>query len=84
MTSFITTLAALEQLTGNSTKKISKKDYDLFCKEFVFEKLKGKKFGEAFCDKFGYNDFMLRDFSDKTAMKIINNSGYIKDDTRSN
>lgn len=75
---------ALDSLTGNNKKKISKEEYELFCKEFIFEKLKGKKFGQAFCDKFGYNNFMLRDFSDATARKIIKNSGYIKDDACSN
>lgn len=68
-----------ECLTTTHTKQISKKDYDLFCKEFVFEKIKGKKFGEAFCDKFGYNNFMLRNFSDETAIRTIKNMGYVKD-----
>lgn len=72
-----------ECLTGNKNKKISKKEYELFCKEFVFEKLKGKKFGEAFCEKFGYNNFMLRNYSDETARRVIKNMGYVKDDTRS-
>lgn len=74
----------LDSLTTNQNKKISKQEYELFCKEFVFEKLKGKKFGEAFCDKFGYNNFMLRDFSDETAMRVIKNMEYVKDDTRCN
>lgn len=73
-----------ECLTTNNKKQISKEDYDIFCREFVFEKLKGKKFGESFCEKFGYNNFMLRDFSDGTAKRVIENMGYVKDDTRCN
>lgn len=66
-----------ECLTTNANKKISKEEYELFCKEFVFEKLKGKKFGEAFCDKFGYNNFMLRNFTDDTAKRTIKYMGYV-------
>lgn len=75
----------LNDLTEDSKKQISKHEYELFCKEFVFEKLKGKKFGEAFCDKFGYKNFMLSEFTDETlAKRTIKNMGYVKNDTRSN
>lgn len=75
---FITTLASLEQLTGNSTKKISKTEYELFCKEFLFEKLKGDSFGTAFCIRFGFNDTFLKVLSDETAKLHIEKLGYIK------
>lgn len=74
---FITTLAALEQLTGNSTKKISKAEYDIFCKEFIFDTLKGKSFGTAFCEKFGFNNIFLKGLSDSTAKDHIEKLGYI-------
>jgi hypothetical protein len=79
---FITSLAALEQLTGNSNRKISKKEYDSFCKEYVFEKLKGKTFGLAFCEKFGFNSIFLKGLSDSMAKDHIEKLGYIHD-TRS-
>lgn len=75
---FITSLAALEHLTTNHEKKISKKEYELFCKEFVFEKLKGDSFGTAFCMRFGFNDTFLKVLSDKTAKLHIEKLGYIK------
>ena len=75
---FITTLAALEQLTGNSKKQISKQDYELFCKEFVFDKLKGKGFAESFCEKFEFNNVFLKGLSDATAKNHIETLGYIK------
>lgn len=75
---FITALAALEQLTGNSTKKISKNDYELFCKEFVFEKLKGVSFGEAFCERFNFNGVFLKGLSDETAKSHIETLGYVQ------
>lgn len=75
---FITTLAALEQLTGNPKKKISKTEYEIFLKEFVFEKLKGDSFGSAFCIKFGFNDTFLKALSDETAKLHIEKLGYIE------
>lgn len=70
--------AGLEQLTSNNSKQISKKQYELFCKEFVFEKLKGIGFAEAFCEKFNFNDTFLKNLSDETAKYHIEMLGYIK------
>ena len=75
---FITTLAALEKLTGNDKKKIRKKESEIFCKEFVFDTLKGKSFGIAFCERFGFNDIFLKGLSDSTAKDHIEKLGYIK------
>ena len=70
--------AGLEQLTNNNSKQISKKQYELFCKEFVFEKLKGIGFAESFCKKFKFNDTFLKNLSDETAKYHIEMLGYIK------
>ena len=78
MNNFITTLAALEQLTGNSKKQISKTEYDEFCKEFIFEKIKGISFAVAFCEKFDFNNIFLKGLSDETAKDHIETLGYIK------
>ena len=78
MNNFINVLSGLEQLTGNPNKKISSQDYELFCKEFVFEKLKNISFGEAFCKRFGFNDMFLKSLSDTTAKHHIEKLGYIK------
>jgi hypothetical protein len=71
-------LFALESLTGNSSKTVKKCDYENFCKEFIFEKLRGKKFGEAFCQKFDFNDLSLKNLSDQTAKFHIEKFGYIE------
>lgn len=76
--SFIDTVTALENLTGNQYKTISKADYELFCKEFVFTKLKGVGFGQAFCERFGFNGLFLKNLSDETAKEHIELLGYIK------
>lgn len=71
-------LFALEQLTGNAKKSVDKEEYELFCKEFVFDKIKGKTFGFAFCEKFELNDTFLKNLSDDTAKYHIETLGYIK------
>ena len=75
---FITQLAALEKLTNNKHKKISRKDYEIFCKEFVFDKIKGKSFGESFCERFDFNGTFLKNLSDVAAKDHIETLGYIK------
>ncbi len=77
-------LTALEDLTNNKNKFISRNEYDSFCNEFVFNKLKGETFGKAFCNKFGFNDVFLKGLPDHTAKFHIEKLGYIKDDTLSN
>lgn len=79
-------LASLETIDNDSNKdkQITQQDYELFCKEFVFHKLKGKSFGFAFCEKFKFNDIFLKSLSDDTAKNHIEIFGYIKNDTPSN
>lgn len=71
-------LAELQELSGNKNKKISKKDYEEFCKEFVFDKLRGKSYGEAFCLKFGFKDTILKNLTDESARFHIEKLGYIE------
>jgi hypothetical protein len=75
---FMSQLAGLEALTNNKNKTVSKQDYEKFCNEFVFAKLKEKSFGEAFCERFSLNDIFLKSLSDETAKFHIEALGYIK------
>lgn len=74
---FIEQLKALDSIT-NVKRQVSKTDYDSFCKEFVFLKLKDISFGKAFCDKFEFNDIFLSRLSDEFAKDQIEKLGYIK------
>jgi lysine/ornithine N-monooxygenase len=62
--------------------KISRKEYEDFCKEYVFEQLKGIKFGEAFCDRFGVDDSMRHIISLFSSMEyakdVIEIQGYVE------
>ncbi len=54
----------------NGAKKVSKKEYELFLKEAVFEKLKGKKLGQIFAERFGIRDRVLSNYSEDS--NVIN------------
>jgi hypothetical protein len=71
-------LGALESLTNNHIKTISKKEYDIFCKRFIFLKLQGKSFAESFCEYFDMNNCFLKNLSDQTAQDHIEKLGYIR------
>ena len=65
--------------SSNRNLTVSKKDYDIFYKEFVFSKLKGESLGKAFCKRFGLDDFVLQQVADDSAKLLIETLGYIKE-----
>jgi len=69
----------ISDMCNNQTKTyVSQSEYDEFRREFVFEKLKVKRFGQAFCEKYNIDSFVLRNLSDETAKHQIETLGYIK------
>ena len=63
----------------NRAKKVSKQDYELFLKEAVFEKLKGKKLGQIFTERFGIKDRVLSNYSiDKNVIDHIKWCKYVE------
>jgi len=59
-------------------KTISKAEYNQFCKDYVFEKLKGVSFGKAFCDRFDIDHFIISSLPNDSAKGYIEKHGYIK------
>lgn len=60
-------------------KTITKEDYQIFCKEYIFNAMQGETFGNAFCKRFGLTDNMLSRIKDTDEAKfLITNLGYIK------
>lgn len=58
---------------------ISKHEYEIFCKEYIFEKLKGVSFGVAFQKRFGIKDRVLSMFSEQSVcMTHIEYCKYVK------
>ena len=59
---------------------VTPEEYEVFCKEFVFNKLREEKFGSAFCRKFDITDMVLELLrSEQSAKDHIKTMGYIRD-----
>jgi len=57
---------------GKKDFSISKKEFESFCKEFLFEQIKGNiKLGEAFCKKYDELNYVLSILPDKSAKEHI-------------
>ena len=57
---------------GKTDFKINKQEFEDFCKEFLFEQLKGQyKLGEAFCKKYDEPNYVLSILPDHSAKSHI-------------
>ena len=57
---------------GKTNFKITKQEFDSFCKEFLFEQIKGdQKLGEAFCKKYNEPNYVLSILPDNSAKTHI-------------
>lgn len=57
---------------GKKNFTISKQEFEDFCKEFLFEQIKGeRKLGEAFCKKYNEPNYVLCVMTDKMAKQHI-------------
>ena len=57
---------------GKQDFKINKQEFDNFCKEFLFEQIKGEyKLGESFCKKYDEPNYVLSILSDEAAKSHI-------------
>ena len=57
---------------GKSDFKITKQEFDDFCKEFLFEQIKGEfDLGEAFCKKYDEPNYVLSILPDRSAKAHI-------------
>jgi len=76
--------ALTNQLTSDTFKDnefdgVTKQEFESFLKEFTFDKLKGKRLGKQFAEKFNIKDRVLYMFShDGDALKHIEYCNYIK------
>ena len=57
---------------GKTNFSINKQEFDDFCKEFLFEQIKGEyKLGEAFCKKYDESNYVLSILPDCSAKAHI-------------
>jgi hypothetical protein len=59
-------------------QQISKQEYQVFCKEYIFEQLKGKRFGRAFCERFDINDMVVNCLVDEDIAREMIEENYIQ------
>jgi hypothetical protein len=70
----------LNNMSESTTEKfVTLKEYEDFKREFVFEKLKGKRLGQAFCEKFNMNGGVISILTnDEEADYLIKTVGFVK------
>ncbi len=57
---------------GQKDFKITKEEFEDFCKGFLFEQIKGNdKLGEAFCKKYNETNFVLSILPNESAIEHI-------------
>ena len=57
---------------GKKDFKITKQEFEDFCKGFLFEQIKGNnKIGEAFCEKYNEPNYVLSILNNKAATAHI-------------
>ena len=68
-----------ETPTNSEKKTVTKKEYQIFCKEYIFKQLEGESFAYAFCKRFGIRDTLLSSIMGyENAKFLIETIGYIK------
>jgi hypothetical protein len=58
--------------------QISKQDYAVFCKEYIFDQLQGKRFGRAFCERFDIQDMVIKCLFDEDIAREMIQENYIQ------
>lgn len=62
----------------DATTHVSKKEYELFRKEYIFEVLKGLRYGEAFCERFQIKDPVISRITNINLAEELIKANYIK------
>jgi hypothetical protein len=56
---------------GNKDFYITKQEFEDFCKEFLFEEIKGNHMGDEFCKKYSQSNYVLSILSNYRAKEHI-------------
>lgn len=71
-------VGVLSRINQPQTKTISKQDYELFHKEYIFDQLKGLKYGKAFCERFQIDDPVISRLIDTDIAIDLIEENYLK------
>lgn len=75
MNAFTNMISILDNLPK---PEISKQEYEVFQKEYIFDQLKGLLYGKAFCERFDINDSVVSRLFDEDIAKELIEETYIK------
>lgn len=76
---FTQVMIELYRLKEEPKVTISRSEYEVFCKEYVFHKLSGDTFGNAFCKRFHIDDRAISNLvGEQFTRDLIETLGYIK------
>ena len=75
MNAFTNMISILDNLPK---PEISKQEYEVFQKEYIFDQLKGLLYGKAFCERFGISDSVVSRLFDEDLAKELIEETYIK------
>jgi len=78
LNSFELMVGTLTNIKPTDYTKISSQDYEIFCKEYIFDQLKGIRFGRAFCERFSISDVVVSRLIDEDLAKELIEETYIK------
>lgn len=78
MNSFTMMVGVLGRINHTQSKTISKQDYEHFRKEYIFDQLKGSRYGEAFCERFQIDDPVVSRLIDTDLAIEMIEENYIK------
>ena len=75
MNAFTSMISFLDD-TDNPT--ISKQDYEVFQKEYIFDRIKGNNYGMAFCKRFNIIDPVVKHLIDEDLARELIEDRYIR------
>ena len=78
LNSFNMIAGVLGRINDAHPKTISKQDYELFRKEYIFDQLKGMRYGKAFCERFQIDDPVISRLIDTDLAEELIEVNYIK------
>lgn len=68
----------LTRIKHTDNKTISKQDYQIFHREYIFDRIKGTNYGRAFCEKFNIDDPVVSRLIDEDLAKELIEETYVK------
>jgi hypothetical protein len=60
MSHMVSELGRAQSMSSLENKSITQHDYDQWRAGWIFDGIRGRRYGEAWCDHFSINDYLIR------------------------